>query len=147
MQLPWRRLVEFTGREIKFNTSKWKRRVLAITDDNPLFNDRAPCLFMTLSYLRASKELFNLKTEKPLGLSVAPKQGRERASNVVFLKKKISLLIASNIFWNKWGMWLNTWSVDWLGCTLLHLITSSTDNTQPSIRTRSGEISPCIQQR
>lgn len=33
---------------------------------------------------KASKELFNLKTEKPFGLSMVLQQGRERASNSIF---------------------------------------------------------------
>lgn len=36
-------------------------------------------------------------------------------------------------------MWLNKWTVDWLACTLLYLITSNTENKQKSIRKQGQE--------
>lgn len=66
---------------------------------------------------KASKELFNLKTEKPFGLSMVLQQGRERASNSIFFN---SLLTASNLFFfpfNKPEMWLNKGTADWLDST------------------------------
>lgn len=57
--------------------------MLAITDGNQLRNDRTSHLSTALSYWKASKELFNLKTEKQLRLSMVPKQEREEAPNSV----------------------------------------------------------------
>lgn len=42
-----------------------------------------PVLSTALSYWKTSKELFNLKAEKQLRLSMVPKQEREEAPNSV----------------------------------------------------------------
>lgn len=49
-------------REKQFNTIKRKYQVWEIIDENQLCNDRAPCLFITLSYVRLPRNYLITET-------------------------------------------------------------------------------------